>query len=161
LFPPGSGPRHFAFHPGGKFAYVINELTSTVTAFNWDAQAGALEAVQTTTTLPAGHVGNNSTAEVQAHPSGKFLYGSNRGHDSIAVFSIDPGSGKLTALENEPTRGKTPRNFGIHPSGRWLIAANQNSGTLSVYRIEEDGKLEAVGEPVECPSAVCVKFLPK
>jgi 6-phosphogluconolactonase len=161
VVPAGSGPRHFAFHPGGKFAYVINELTSTVTAFSWDAQAGALEAIQTTTTLPAGHVGNNSTAEVQVHPSGKFLYGSNRGHDSIAVFSIDPGSGKLTALENEPTRGKTPRNFGIHPSGRWLIAANQNSGTLSVYRIEQDGKLEPVGEPVECPSPVCVKFLPR
>ena len=162
VVPPGSGPRHFAFHPNGKNAYAINELTSTVTAFSWDAERGALTEIQTTTTLPGGFVGNNSTAEVQVHPSGKFLYGSNRGHDSIAVFSIDPASGKLTAVETESTRGKTPRNFGIDPSGKWLIAANQNSGTLSVYGIHpETGKLDPVGEPVECPSPVCVKFLPR
>lgn len=160
--PPGSGPRHFAIHPGGKYAYAINELTSTVTAFSWDADKGALTEIQTTTTLPDGHVGNNSTAEVQVHPSGKFLYGSNRGHDSIAVFSIDQASGKLMAVETESTRGKTPRNFGIEPTGKWLIAANQNTHTLSVYRIDpETGALDPVGEPVECPSPVCVKFLPR
>ena len=160
--PPGSGPRHFAFHPGGKYAYAINELTSTVTAFSWDAEKGALTEMQTTTTLPGGHVGNNSTAEVQVHPSGRFLYGSNRGHDSIAVFAIDQVTGKLTAVETESTRGKTPRNFGIDPTGKWLIAANQNTHTLSVYRIDpQTGALDPVGEPTECPSPVCVKFLAK
>jgi 6-phosphogluconolactonase len=159
---PGAGPRHFAFHPSGKYAYTINEIASTVTAFSWDSEKGALSEIQTTTTLPDGFVGNNSTAEVQVHPSGRFLYGSNRGHDSIAVFSIDSATGRLTAVETESTRGKTPRNFGIHPSGNWLIAANQNSGTLSVYRIDrQTGRLEPVGEPVECASPVCVKFLPR
>jgi 6-phosphogluconolactonase len=160
--PPGSGPRHFAFHPGGKYAYAINELTSTMTAFSWDEGRGALTEIHTTTTLPGGHVGNNSTAEVQVHPSGKFLYGSNRGHDSIAVFSVDPATGKLTAVETESTRGKTPRNFGIDPTGKWLIAANQNTHTLSVYSINpETGALDPVGDPIECPSPVCVKFLPR
>jgi 6-phosphogluconolactonase len=161
--PPGSGPRHFAFHPNGKFAYAINEMASTVTAFAWDGEKGELTPpIETTTTLPAGFVGTTYCAEVQVHPSGKFLYGSNRGHDSITVFTIDQETGRITAVETESTRGKWPRNFGIDPSGRWMIVANQNSDSLSVFKIDQaSGKLDPVGETVECFSPVCVKFLPR
>ncbi|HEY8506629.1 MAG TPA: lactonase family protein, partial [Gemmataceae bacterium] len=139
---PGSGPRHFAFHPSGKFAYLINELTSTVTAFTYDAQSGALKPVQTISTLPEDFKGSNTTAEVQVHPSGKFVYGSNRGHDSIAMFAVDEKTGRLTFLGCEPTRGKTPRNFGIDPSGRILLAANQDSGNVVAFKIDaESGRL--------------------
>lgn len=157
----GAGPRHFAFHPGGKYAYVINEMQSTVTAFAWDADRGALTELQTISTLPEGFDGNNSTAEVLVHPSGRFLYGSNRGHDSIAIFTIDPQSGRLTHIGNEPTQGETPRNFGIDPTGRWLLAENQASDTIVIFAIDsESGKLEATGNVVHVPSPVCVKMLP-
>lgn len=156
---PGSGPRHFAFHPGGKYAYVINEMKSTVTAFSWDAKAGVLKELQTITTLP-GEVPGNNTAEVQVHRSGKFLYGSNRGHNSIAVFTIDPAKGTLTAVEQTSTQGKTPRNFGIDPTGTWLLAANQGSDSIVVFRIDQKtGKLTPTGQTVEVGSPVCVKFL--
>lgn len=158
---PGSGPRHFAFHPNGKNAYVINEILSTATAFSWDGDKGSLSQLQTVSTLPNGPVAGNSTAEIQVHPSGKFVYGSNRGQNTIAVFSVDP-SGKLTHVENESTRGKTPRNFGIEPSGKYLIAANQDSDTLAVFRIDQKtGALDPVGETVSAPKPVCVKFLAK
>ncbi len=158
---PGSGPRHFAFHPGGKFAYVINEMKSTVTAFSYDAARGELKEIQTITTLPAGFSGENSTAEVQVHPSGKFLYGSNRGHDSIAVFAIDPRKGTLTAVEQVSSGGKEPRNFGIDPTGAYLIAANQNSNSVVVFSIDpKTGRLKATGQALELHSPVCVKFLP-
>ncbi|HEV7223098.1 MAG TPA: lactonase family protein, partial [Pirellulales bacterium] len=114
---PGSGPRHFAFHPSGRSAYVINEMSCTVTAFDYDADKGVLTETQTITTLPRPVAAGDSTAEVQVHPSGKFLYGSNRGHDSIAIFAIDADSGRLTTVGNQSTEGKTPRNFGIDPSG--------------------------------------------
>jgi 6-phosphogluconolactonase len=157
---PGSGPRHLAFHPGGRFAYVINELLSTVTAFAYDAGKGTLTEVQTISTLPAGFSGGNTTAEVVAHPSGRFLYGSNRGHDSIAVFAIDAEKGTLALVEHEPTRGKTPRNFGIDPSGRFLLAANQSTDTVVVFRIDpEKGALEPTDHVVEVPTPVCVEFL--
>ncbi len=157
---PGSGPRHFAFHPKGGHAYVINELNCTVTAFSFDAQKGALEEMQTHTTLPEPWKEGYSTAEVQIHPSGKFLYGSNRGHHSIAVFSIDGTTGKLTLVENEPTQGKTPRNFGIDPTGRYLLAANQDSDTVVVFRIDPaTGRLDAAGHTAAVPKPVCVKFL--
>jgi 6-phosphogluconolactonase len=158
---PGSGPRHFAFHPGGKFAYVINEMKSTVTTFAYDAGRGALTEVQTVPTLPDGFAGNNSTAEIVVHPSGKFVYGSNRGHDSIAAFSIDGQSGRLTPAGHEPTGGKTPRNFNIDPTGTWLLAANQNSATVVVFKIDPaTGKLTPTGTVANIPSPVCVKFLP-
>ncbi len=158
---PGSGPRHFAFHPNGKNAYVIDEMLSTATAFTWDGANGVLQEIQTVSTLPNGPVAGNSTAEIQVHPSGKFLYGSNRGHNSIAVFSIDK-TGRLTPVENESTRGKTPRNFGIDPSGRFLIAANQDSDSLAVFKIDQKtGALDPVGETVAAPKPVCVKFLPR
>ena len=158
---PGAGPRHFAFHPGGKLAYAINELTSTVTTFAYDADAGRLRELQTISTLPGGVKAKNITAEVQVHPSGKFLYGSNRGHDSIAVFAIDQASGKLTPIGHQSTQGKTPRNFGIDPSGTYLIAANQDSDSLVVFKIDAaSGALSATGVTVPCFSPVCVKFLP-
>src|SRR5262249_52304539 len=150
---------HFAFAPNGKNAYVINEILSTATAFSWDGDRGVLTELQTVSTLPNGPVPGNSTAEIQVHPSGKFVYGSNRGHNSIVVFSVD-ASGKLTHVENESTRGKTPRNFGIDPTGRYLIAANQDSDTLAVFKIDQKtGALDPVGDTVTAPKPVCVKFL--
>jgi 6-phosphogluconolactonase len=158
--PAGSGPRHFAFHPDGKHAYVINESKSTMTAFNYDAAKGELTEIQTLSTLPADHKGGNSTAEVVVHPSGKFVYGSNRGHDSIAIFAVE-ADGKLKAVGHEPTQGKTPRNFNVDPTGNYLLAANQNSGTLVLFRIDQTtGLLKATGATVKVPGAVCVKFLP-
>jgi len=158
--PPGGGPRHFAFHPGGRFAYTNNELTSSVTAFAYAPERGELRDFQTLTTLPDDFASPNTTAEILVHPSGRFLYCSNRGHDSIAIFSIDPDSGRLTARGHQSTGGETPRNFGIDPAGRWLIAANQKSGTLCVFRIDGDsGMLERVGDPVSIPSPVCVRFV--
>ncbi len=156
---PGSGPRHFAFHPSGKYAYVINEIARTVTAFSYDAKRGALETLQTITTVPDGVTGG-STAEVEVHPSGKFLYGSNRGHDSIAIFKIDTETGKLTAAGHPSTQGKTPRSFGIDPTGRYLLAANQGTNTVVVFRIDQEtGELKPTGTTIEVPSPVCVKFL--
>jgi 6-phosphogluconolactonase len=156
---PGGGPRHFSFHPSGRFAYACNEIASTVTAFRFDAKAGRLTPLQTTSSLPEPHKGN-STAEVQVHPSGKFLYCSNRGHDSIAMFRIDQKTGRLTAIGHESTRGKTPRNFGIDPTGNFLLAANQSTNNVVVFRIDgRSGKLKATGISVKVPRPVCVKFL--
>ena len=156
---PGGGPRHFALSPDQKHAYVNNEITSSVTAFSCDAEKGALTEIQTISTLPPDWKGNNSTAEIQVHPSGKFVYCSNRGHDSVAVFSVS-ADGKLKYVENESTRGKTPRNFGVDPTGKYLIAANQDSNTLAVFRIDpQSGALSPVGETVAAPKPVCVKFL--
>src|SRR5690606_10571103 len=124
-----SGPRHFDFHPSGKYAYAINEIDCTLSALGYDAESGVLTHLETLSTLPAGYERTraDSTADVHVHPSGKFVYGSNRGHDSIAMFAIDGESGKPTLLGQESTQGKTPRNFALDPSGRWLLAANQNS----------------------------------
>jgi 6-phosphogluconolactonase len=157
---PGSGPRHFALHPTGRFAYVINELASTVTAFTWNVDSGRLSEIQTISTLPEGMVDpNNSTAEVQVHTSGKFLYGSNRGHDSIAMFAIDPTTGRLTSLGQQPSGGQFPRNFGIDFTGNWLLAAHQHSHTVRVFEIETaTGRLRPTDQVVEVPSPVCVKF---
>lgn len=158
---PGAGPRHFAFHPSGKFAYVINEMQSTVTAFAYDAAGGVLRELQTISTLPEDFAGENYTAEVQVHPSGKFLYGSNRGHDSVAVFAIDAARGTLTPIECVPTQGKTPRNFGIDPTGAYLLAANQGSDSIVVFRINlQTGRLTPTGQVLEVASPVCVKFVP-
>ncbi|MBI3698129.1 MAG: lactonase family protein [Acidobacteria bacterium] len=158
---PGAGPRHFAFHPGGKFAYVINEMQLTVTAFSYDGAGGVLKELQTISTLPKDFTStNNSTAEVQVHPSGKFLYGSNRGHNSIAVFAIDAAKGTLTPIEQVPTQGKTPRNFGIDPTGAYLFAANQQSDTIVIFRIDaKTGRLTPTGQVLEVASPVCVKFV--
>jgi 6-phosphogluconolactonase len=156
---PGAGPRHFAFHPGGKFAYVINELLNTITVFSYDPAAGSLRELQTISTIPAGFEGQNTTAEIVVHPSGRFLYGSNRGHDSLAIYAIDPEKGRLTPLGHEPTRGRTPRNFAVDPTGAWLLVANQGSGNVVGFRVNtETGKLEATGQEQEVPTPVCVLF---
>jgi 6-phosphogluconolactonase len=158
---PGSGPRHFAFHPSGKFAYANNEITSSVTAFNYDAERGVLSEIHTAPTLPAEFdAKRSSTAEVQVHPSGKFLYVSNRGHDAIAIFTIDQTTGKLTPTGHQSTQGKTPRNFGIDPSGKFLLAANQGSDTVVIFQIDPaTGALKPTGATVDVPTPVCVKFL--
>lgn len=156
---PGSGPRHFAFHPSEKYAYLINELASTVTAFTYDKPSGTLETLQTISTLPDGFDGQSSTAEVVVHPTGKFVYGSNRGHDSIAVFRVDDASGKLTSVEIEKTGGRTPRNFAVDPSGKYLLAENQTDGNVHVFAIDlNSGQLTPTGEVLEVPTPVCIKF---
>jgi len=157
--PAGGGPRHFAFHPNGRFAYNCNEISSSVTAHAYDAAKGTLTEIQTISTLPEETKGN-STAEIQVHPSGKFLYCSNRGHDSLAIFTIDEKTGKLTAAGHQKTLGRTPRNFGIDPTGRYVIACNQATDNVAVFRVDEgSGKLSQVGEPISVPTPVCVKFL--
>lgn len=157
---PGSGPRHFTFHPNGKFAYLINEMALTVTAFTYDADKGALTEIQTIRTLPGNTEKGNSTAEVQVHPSGKFLYGTNRGDNSISIFTIDEQTGKLTSAGIEKTMGKTPRNFRIDPSGKFLLAANQDSDSVVVFQIDPStGGLKATGSSVKIGSPVCVKFV--
>lgn len=159
--PPGSGPRHFAFHPSGKFAYVCGEMSSTVIAFAYDADKGVLRELQVLSTLPQETKGN-STAETQVSPDGKRVYVSNRGHNSVAVFDVDEATGKLKAAGHCPTGGKTPRNFGIDPSGNWLIAANQDSGNVVVFKIDvKSGMPSPTGHEVQVSKAVCVKFLVK
>ncbi|GIW86572.1 MAG: 3-carboxymuconate cyclase [Isosphaeraceae bacterium] len=158
---PGAGPRHLAFHPSGRFVYVNNELNSTITAYRFDAASGTLDEIETESTLPPGGHPGNSTAETVVHPSGRFVYVSNRGHDSIACFEIDPDSGALTPRGQTKTGGKTPRNFTIDPSGRWLLAANQSSDSLTLFAIDPDtGALRSHGEPVSIPAPVCIVFLP-
>lgn len=156
---PAAGPRHLAFHPKGEFAYVNNEMNSTLTVFKFDKKRGALEELQTVTTLPEGF-SKNSTAEIEVHPSGKFVYVSNRGHDSIAGYSIDQKTGKVTFIEHQPTQGKTPRNFAIDPKGEFLLAENQGSDSIVVFRIDgKTGRLTPTGEKAEVGSPVCIKFV--
>ena len=158
---PGSGPRHLAFHPNGKFAFVINEMACTMTAFSWDSKRGALSEIQTISTLPGEVQRGYSTAEVYVHPDGKFVYGSNRGHDSIVVFACDPKTGKLSLVEHQPTQGRTPRHFAIDPKGKFLLAENQDSGSVLVFRIDpKTGKLTATGDKIEIASPVCALFVP-
>jgi 6-phosphogluconolactonase len=157
---PGSGPRHIALHPNGRWAYVISEMGNTVTAFDWDGDKGSLHEMQTVSTLPKDFKGENTTAEVAVHPKGRYLYGSNRGHDSIAVYAIDPAKGMLTQIEDVPTLGKEPRNFALDPTGAYLFAANQNSNTVVVFRVNpRNGRLTPTGEKVEVMSPVCVTFV--
>ena len=157
----GAGPRHLAFHPNGRFVYLINEMGSTVDTFAYDAPKGALRELQTISTVPKDYKGQNDTAEIQVHPSGKFLYGSNRGNDSIAVFKIDSKAGTLTPVEHVPTQGKTPRNFAIDPSGAYLLAANQQSNNIVVFKIDPStGRLTSTGQILNAPSPVCITFAP-
>ncbi len=158
---PGAGPRHFVFHPDGKYAYVINELDCTITAFDYESASGALTPIQTITTLPSGFDGSNTCAEIRVHPKGRFLYGSNRGHDSLAVYSVDPASGKLTFVEHETEGIKTPRNFNLDPTGKFCLVANQDGGTVVVFRIgPETGALEPTGHKIAISKPVCIKFIP-
>ncbi|MBX3438611.1 MAG: lactonase family protein [Planctomycetaceae bacterium] len=157
--PPGSGPRHFAFHPSGRFAYANLEITSAVQAFRYHPPIAVLYGFQTISTLPEDYPAGNSTAETQVHPSGRFVYCSNRGHDSIAVYRVNEDSGELTFVEHAPTHGQMPRNFGIDPSGTFLIAANQETDNVFVFRIDtESGRLSPTGHSLRVPMPVCVKF---
>jgi 6-phosphogluconolactonase len=157
---PGAGPRHLVFHPNGRFVYVVSEIRSTITTFAYNARAGLLRELQTITTLPQDFAGASSAAEVLVHPNGKFLYASNRGHDSVVVFSIDPKAGKLSPVEWAPTQGRTPGNFALDPSGSWLIAANQGSDSLVLFRLDPNtGRLGTTGQTFAVGTPSCVKFL--
>ncbi|HEX4949442.1 MAG TPA: lactonase family protein, partial [Blastocatellia bacterium] len=157
---PGAGPRHFKIHPNNKFAYVINELDETVTAFAFDKANGTLKEIQTISTLPADFTGQSYCADIHVHPSGKFLYGSNRGHDSIVVFAIDAG-GKLSLVQHQSTLGKWPRNFAVDPTGQFLLAANQNTNNIVTFRINpQTGQLTPTGHNLEIPLPVCLQLIP-
>jgi 6-phosphogluconolactonase len=157
---PGAGPRHFALHPNGKFAYVIAEMGHTVTASSYDPARGALQPLQTVSTLPKDFEGRNDDAEIRVHPSGKFLYASNRGDDSIAIYAIDKSKGTLTQVGVVHTQGKEPRSFEIDPTGMLLFAANQKSDNIVVFRIDaKTGHLTPTGQVLEVASPVCVKFV--
>ena len=158
---PGSGPRHLALHPTQDTAYVINEMLSTITAFRRDPASGALTAFGTVSTLPAGFTGNSSTAEIFIHPSGKYLYGSNRGHDTIAAYAI-ASDGQLALIGHTPIGGKVPRNFALDPTGRWLLAAGQDSGDITVFKIDPaTGQLAPTGARAEVGAPVCLIFAPR
>ncbi len=155
----GTGPRHFAFHPNGRYLYVNGELNSTVNAYLFDAATGATMPNGSLSTLPAGFTGTSTTAEIVVHPNGRFVYVSNRGHDSIAMFAVDDTTGTLTAMGHEPTQGRTPRSFAIDPTGTLLLAANQESDNVVAFRVDGNtGRLTATGQITSVPSPVCVIF---
>lgn len=156
----GAGPRHMAFSPDWRHAYVINELDGTLLAAAYDAETAAFEVMAAPGTLPEDFEGGNTTAEVEVHPNGRFVYASNRGHDSIAVFHRDVATGALAFVQHAPSGGGHPRHFKIDPSGRWLLCANRDSNNIVVFSIDpERGTLEAVGEPVASPSPICILFV--
>ena len=156
----GAGPRQLVMHPNGRFAYLINELNSTMTAYAYDAARSMLTSLQTLPTLPDDFTGESSCAEVQVAPSGRFLYGSNRGHDSIVIYALDPARGTMTLVGHESTRGAIPRNFTLSPNGLFLAAANQDSNNVVMFRVDpEKGTLAPTGSVVEAGTPICVKFL--
>ncbi len=156
---PGLGPRHLVFHPNGKFVFLLNELGAKVTAFSYDPKHGWLTEFQNVSTLPAEFKGDNICAEVQVHPSGRFLYASNRGHDSIAVFEVNPKTRRLEFVEHQPTLGRTPRHFVLDPSGRWLLVGNQDSDNIVVFHVDpKTGRLTNAGKKAEAGSPVCIVF---
>jgi len=156
----GAGPRHFVFTPSGKYFFVLNELSSTITVFDFDATTAALQSKQTISTLPQNFNGTNTAAEILVDSKGKFLYASNRGNDSIVQFSIDPITGILTPVAWVSSGGKTPRNFAIDPSGEWLFSANQNSNNILLFRIDnESGRLMNTDQVINVGSPVCISFM--
>lgn len=156
---PGAGPRHVSFHQNGKWLYSINELDNTMDALSFDASTGKLTQIQNINTLPKDFTGNSSTAEVVVHPNGKFLYGSNRGHESTVVFSIDQSNGKLTTIQHEPTQGKHPRFVGIDPTGQIYLAANTNTGNIVSFHINPStGKLTPTGHQLKVARPMCIVF---
>jgi 6-phosphogluconolactonase len=163
---PGAGPRHLAFHPNGKFAYVLSEMESSVAVFSYNAGKGSLLPLQTVSTLSIlrkDYSGPKEAAEIVVHPNGKFLYASNRaGIDTISAFSIDPAKGTLKLKDEYPTMGKTPRNFAVDPTGKFLLAANQESNNIVIFRIDSiTGALTPTGEIAEVPAPVCITFVPQ
>jgi 6-phosphogluconolactonase len=158
---PGAGPRHFTFHPNGKFAFVINELNNTITTFAYTQKTGALKVLESVSTLPADFKGESYCADIHVSADGKFIYGSNRGHNSIAVFGVNPSTGKLTPIQHQSTQGKWPRNFAIDPSGKILLVANQQSDSVVSYKIDnKTGKLTPTKFIAEVGSPVCLRFMP-
>lgn len=159
--PAGNGVRHFAFHPKGRTLYSINEIGSAVTAFHYDPIRGALDPFQNLSTLPDGFKGQNSTAEIAVDRSGKHVYGSNRGHDSIALFTVDASKMTLTRVDDTPVLGKTPRHFTLDPSGKYLLAANQDSSDITIFKVNANtGQLTPAGQPVkDAPMPVCILFV--
>jgi 6-phosphogluconolactonase len=158
----GSGPRHFAFSPNRRFAYSVHEMGSMVTAWAYTASLGKLAEIQTISTLPADFHGQNASAEIEVDAKGRFLYASNRGHNSITVFAIEPTDGRLSVVEHVPTQGHTPRNFKIDPTGHYLFAANQDTNTIVIFRIDsQTGRLTPTGQVLEVQSPVCVQFVPE
>jgi 6-phosphogluconolactonase len=159
--PAGSGPRHVKFHPNGRWVYLINEMASTIIAYDWDAARGRLTKLQSVSTLPSDFKGNSTGAEVEVHPNGKFLYSSNRGHDSLAAFAIDAKDGRLSLIQHVPSGGRTPRNFAFDPTGKWLICTNHSSNNAVVFGVDGNtGLLTQKGDPVSVPSPFCERFLP-
>ncbi len=158
---PGAGPRHMAFHPNGRYVYVINELDSTLSVFSYDGTKGTLRELETVPTVPGDFDGTSYCADVHVAPSGRFVYGSNRGHDSIVIFAISEATGRLTLVGHEPTQGKWPRNFAIDATGRFLLAANQHTDSIVTFRIDRNtGKLEPTGHVTEVSAPLCVKLVP-
>jgi 6-phosphogluconolactonase len=156
---PGAGPRHVCLHPGGRFAYLVNELDSTVSALSYDEREGTFEYLNSVSTLPDGFHGDSTCAEIQVSPSGMFVYASNRGHDSIVIYRIDQATGTLSRVGHASTLGRTPRNFGIDPSGRFMLVANQDSDSIVAFHIDgKTGALQPAGHAAEVPTPVCVKF---
>lgn len=159
---PGSGPRHLAISPDGHHLYVVDEMACTVTAFDYDSSRGTMSEIQSISTLPDDFQGQKSTAEVAVHRSGRFLYASNRGDaNSIAIFKIDPSTGKLTAVGHVSTQGRAPRDFALDPSGKWLLAANQDTNNIVEFQIDQQtGALQPTGVNIKTPTPVCITFLP-
>jgi len=158
---PGSGPRHLAFHPNGRWVYAIAEMGNQVMAFNWDASRGTLTQFQSVDTLDASFKEANTAAEIAVHANGRFLYASNRGEDSIVVYAIDPANGRLAFRQRVASRGKVPRYFAFDPTNGWLVVANQEGGNVSVFRVDaKSGELAPVGEPVPLVKPMGVVFLP-
>ncbi len=158
---PGAGPRHSKFSADGRFLYVINELNSTIAPYAVDATTGGLAALPAVSTLPAGFAGESICAEIRLSPDGRFVYGSNRGHESIAVFARDAAKGTLAPVEIVPSGGRHPRNFNLSPDGRWLVCANRDSDNVTAFRVDPaTGRLTATGRPAVVPQAVCVLFAP-
>ncbi len=157
----GSGPRHLTFSPNGRFVYSLHEMGSMVTVWSYTAGSGKLAEVQTISTLPEDFHGENNSAEIEVDSKGRFLYASNRGHDSITIFAIEPGNGRLSVVDHVPTQGHIPRNFKIDPTGHYLFAANQNSNNIVIFRIDaQTGHLTSTGQVLEVQSPVCVQFVP-
>jgi 6-phosphogluconolactonase len=158
---PGSGPRHLAFSKDERFVYLMTEMKSEVVVYSYDKSSGGLKALQTISSLPADFKGENTGGEIEVHLSGRFLYASNRGdNNSIAVFRVDPKSGKLKLEQIESTQGKTPRHFAIDPTGKWLVAENQDSDSIVIFKIDaKSGRLTASGQPVQISSPTCIEFV--
>lgn len=156
---PGAGPRHFKFGRDGRHAYNLTEMGATLVAYDYETQRGALTPVQTVATLPADFTGEKWAAEVRVHPNGRFVYASNRGHDSIAVFAVEATTGRLTLVEIVPSGGKVPRNFDLSPNGKWLVCAHQESSNVTVFRVDSaTGRLTRTPHTIDIPMGVCVAF---